>query len=491
VVPVAMAFFRLDSFAVGSFGDAHGPQVGRGGRFGVVIAIVAVGSVAGLGLSAQGRDLRGEDLHGADFAGAKLRGARLMDTNLRRANFRGADLRGANLTDATLTGADLRGTKLNKATLTNAVLDDAKLRDADLTGALLTGALVERADFTRADLTNATLDGLDLRGVPLRDATLDGTMLRDAHFGGADFTGARLDAVALDWAEVRGAIGLTDEQLAAALGVPVSELGRALKEHGLLELEQLGNVHAALRAACDGRSVSGAGTVPGASFHPMMVVEKGVSTGVGDGKWQPPALRFAELVACVDPEVKEEVEICRYVGTTTGQEASRTRLQHFRRVRVIHAATGATVADQTFQGPPPEPCPETTSVLTPIGTPVSVSDIENLLIPFLGQLPSDPPPPPTTMTLRVAPRSGLPGTAIRIAASRCSSDTVGTLVDSSGSTIAQGLTIDSDTVVLTVPSSTTPASYEVLVRCRSGSWPFQYGSGDTAFEVTKRKTAKR
>ena len=94
--------------------------------------------------------------------------------NLRRTNLEGAilyradlveaDLYRANLREADLVGADLRGASLKEASLTGANLFQANLTGANLRGANLTGADLVEADLRGASLTEANLTGADLRG---------------------------------------------------------------------------------------------------------------------------------------------------------------------------------------------------------------------------------------------------------------------------------------------------------------------------------------
>jgi uncharacterized protein YjbI with pentapeptide repeats len=118
-----------------------------------------------------------------------------------RASLRKADLVGAKLTMAILSEADLSGAHLFRAKLNKASLSGANLREAKLLAALLREATLRGAD----------LRGADLRGADLGEADLGGANLNKADLGRVNLEDAR----SLKETDLRGAIGLTKEQLAA------------------------------------------------------------------------------------------------------------------------------------------------------------------------------------------------------------------------------------------------------------------------------------
>jgi hypothetical protein len=227
--------------------------------------------------------------------------------------------------------------------------------------------------------------------VTFQDAEFEGTSLSSAELRGADFTGARFGMSVLEDAELIGATGLTDEMLAAALRVQTNELGRALRKQFVV-LEDDAAIDAALQPACGGTPIAGAGSSPGASFHPMVIFGIAPNFGTTTQAWRPSALRFVELVACVDPDEARDVERCSYVTPGGAPVGDMVRYQHSRRVRVVNAATGAVVRDETLQGPPPAPCPPTVSygffpTDAPIGDPVNDGTVVDVLAPLVGEAP--------------------------------------------------------------------------------------------------------
>jgi len=116
-----------------------------------------------------------------------------------------ADLKYVQMRNASLSGADLR-----KANLSHAYLSHANLSGANLRHATLCGAWLHHATLHHANLRDAVLNGAYLKW-----ANFDGAHLKRADLRGADFDdGAQIEgAVNLRGADLRGAKGLTKEQL--------------------------------------------------------------------------------------------------------------------------------------------------------------------------------------------------------------------------------------------------------------------------------------
>jgi Pentapeptide repeats (8 copies) len=335
----------------------------------------------------RGRDLSTADLSGVKLAGANLAGAKLGDAHLDHADLSGAKLGGADLAGANLSGAKLGGASLGKAKLGGADLGKADVTHADLSGADLARADLSGADLSDATLHNAVLDGATLSDTKFQRAALDHTSLNEVSLGGADVTDAKLTALGLDGATLVGITGASDDALASGLGVQPGELASTLNERDT-PLEDPDTIRQALEPACLGQPVAGAGTSkPGATFHPMEMF--GAQPPVGQ-RWDPPALRYAETVACVDDQTSSVVESCPYISVITGLPGPTvSRLQWAQHLRIINPATGAVIAEQTLQGPPPAPCPDTRQSTDPteIGIQVAAGDVVNVLSPHVGTAP--------------------------------------------------------------------------------------------------------
>ncbi|MGA8367554.1 MAG: pentapeptide repeat-containing protein [Candidatus Acidiferrales bacterium] len=176
-------------------------------------------------------DLRGADLGESNMRSAELDGARMFRANLDRAqldsaNLSRADLREANmsydslanaiLTDARLDGATLYGARLSSATLIRASLEKADLRDSHMEGANLDRADLEQAYLWSANLSGAQLENARLGSALLIEADLGGADLEGVQFPASVLTGATLNGANLDGADLRGAFGLTPNQVCSA-----------------------------------------------------------------------------------------------------------------------------------------------------------------------------------------------------------------------------------------------------------------------------------
>jgi len=208
-------------------------------------------------------------------------------------------------------------------------------------------------DLTQADLTGATLRGADLTGANLRGATLLGTDLREA-----DLTDTLLERAVLGRTDLTGATGLSDATLAVVLGTDETGLRWALSS-AAIRLEGRDAVLAAAGTVRTGGTIApappGGAAVPG--FHPIAAVNASGqpgdwSSGPGRQGWEPMAVRFTDLVACVGEEQEEPVEECAYIGGSPI-----TRYVFWRDVRVLAADTGAEIWAGRIEGAYPEQCP--------------------------------------------------------------------------------------------------------------------------------------
>jgi uncharacterized protein YjbI with pentapeptide repeats len=294
-------------------------------------------------------DLRAADLDGSTFSGAVFAGTNLNGLDLDGRDLSGLNLAGADLGSASLANANLQDANLQNAKMANAALDRAQLGGANLAGARLRGVLAQGADLVGADLTGANLEAADLGGATLNEATLTDVNL----------TGANLDGASLIRTE-----GLSDAQLADALGVGLEGLGPELSQRAI-RLQARADILKVLGPACRGQAVADAAEVaPGGR---RLLVLGGASGGASplsakpaELKWEPMAARFGQLVACVDQEEAITVEVCQYFVTGSGAPGPPTRrLRYERRVRVVEARTGTVLSDRTHQGSYPGSCPFT------------------------------------------------------------------------------------------------------------------------------------
>jgi hypothetical protein len=296
------------------------------------------------------------DLAGCDLNDEELAGLDLNSADLSEADRSGADLAGTNLASTNLRGANLAGARFDETVLINADLQGADLSNTDLTRTLL-----PPASLAGAVLDGANLQGVDLATVSLSDASARGATLTNATLAGADLSGVTLENASLDGTNLIGAKGLADEVLAQALGVGAEDLPRTLSEREI-RLEDRQQILNALGAACGGRGVSGTAPYPQGVFHPMVILDGNGQSGTETDRavdlgWEPMAVRFAQLVACVGEQEQTQIEHCPYQGE--GQFGSITRVQNHRQFKVVEASTGRTVLERELEGTMPKTCPFT------------------------------------------------------------------------------------------------------------------------------------
>lgn len=125
----------------------------------------------------------------------------LTKTNLNYINLKGSNLNSANISNSSLIETNLENSRLNQTNLENANLNHAILRGAYASGANLKDAYLIKTDFEGAFLIKTNF----------RNAYLMEANLRNSYLMGADFENASLYK-----ADLRGAKGLTIEQLSQA-----------------------------------------------------------------------------------------------------------------------------------------------------------------------------------------------------------------------------------------------------------------------------------
>lgn len=123
----------------------------------------------------------------------------LPRTNLNYVNLAGSNLNSSNVSQSTLIEANLENARLNQTNFENSNLNQAILKGAYASGAIFKDAFLIKAQFDGAFLIKANFN----------NAFLMEANLRNCYVMGADFENASLYK-----ADLRGAKGLTVEQLA-------------------------------------------------------------------------------------------------------------------------------------------------------------------------------------------------------------------------------------------------------------------------------------
>ncbi len=133
----------------------------------------------------------------------------LTRTNLNYVNLAGSNMNSANISNAFLIETNLENARMNQTNLENSNLNQARLN-----GAYASGANFRNSYLIKSDLENAFLIKADFRNAFLMEASLRNCYL----------TGANFENTSLYKADLRGAKGLTAEQLMKAKTLYLAQL---------------------------------------------------------------------------------------------------------------------------------------------------------------------------------------------------------------------------------------------------------------------------
>ncbi len=148
----------------------------------------------------------------------------LARTNLNYVNLKGSNMNSANFASSSLIETNLENTRLNQTNFEN-----ANLNQADLKGAYASGANFKDAFLIKAQFENAFLIKTNFKNAFLMEANLCGSYLM-----GTDFENASLYK-----ADLRGAKGLTLEQLAKAKTLYLAKFDDELLEQVKIAIPDL------------------------------------------------------------------------------------------------------------------------------------------------------------------------------------------------------------------------------------------------------------
>ncbi|MCA6073829.1 pentapeptide repeat-containing protein [Fulvivirga sedimenti] len=138
----------------------------------------------------------------------------LVNCYLTRTNLNYVNLAGSNMNSANISNAFLIETNLENARMNQTNLENSNLNQAQLNGAYASGANFRNSYLIKADLENAFLIKADFRNAFLMEASLKNCYL----------TGANFENASLYKADLRGAKGLTAEQLMKAKTLYLAQL---------------------------------------------------------------------------------------------------------------------------------------------------------------------------------------------------------------------------------------------------------------------------
>ncbi len=169
------------------------------------------------------RELGAVDFDGVDLSYARMNHAFLAGSRLRRANLEGATMTRVDLESVDASNSLFRSANLAGAHLEQSYLVDADFEAANLNGAYLSESTLHCANFSKARLFGAKLQGAfmdatNFSGADLRRASLVGAYAKRANFNATNFENANLTGAVFWGSNLSTAIGLTQEQLNAAVG---------------------------------------------------------------------------------------------------------------------------------------------------------------------------------------------------------------------------------------------------------------------------------
>lgn len=162
-------------------------------------------------LARSGEDMSGLNAEAVDLSGVNLREAKLRGSNFQKAILWKANLQDADLRDAIFVEAELEFANFQDTNLSAANFQTAKLDGIDLSRARLCLVDLSHASLKSADLKKANLENAKFVNTNLSQTDFEKANLREAIFDGAKFSNTHLS-----YANLKGAKGLTESQLAGA-----------------------------------------------------------------------------------------------------------------------------------------------------------------------------------------------------------------------------------------------------------------------------------
>lgn len=148
----------------------------------------------------------------------------LSRTNLNYVNLSGSNLNSANLSQSSMVEANLENTRMNQTNFENSNLNQANLKGSYASGANFKDAFLIKAQFENAFLIKSNFS----------NSYLMEANMRNCYLMGADFENASLYK-----ADLRGAKGLTIEQLSKAKTLYLAQFDDELLDQIKTELHEL------------------------------------------------------------------------------------------------------------------------------------------------------------------------------------------------------------------------------------------------------------
>ena len=148
----------------------------------------------------------------------------LAKTNLNYVNLQGSNINSANISNALLIESNLENTRLNQTNLENSNLNQVNLKSAYASG----------ANFKDSYLIKADLEGAFLIKTNFKNAFLMEANMKNCYVTGANFENASLYKT-----DLRGAKGLTVEQLSKAKTLYLAKFDKEIQEQVNVDTPEL------------------------------------------------------------------------------------------------------------------------------------------------------------------------------------------------------------------------------------------------------------
>jgi len=155
----------------------------------------------------------------------RLNRHKVFEINLANCHLQKTNLSYVNLTGSNLNSANISNCSLIEINLDNARLNQTNLENSNLNGSMLRGTYANGANFQDAYLIKAQMENAFLIKSNFKNA-----FLMEANLQGSYLMGAELDHASLYKADLRGAKGLTAEQLSKAKTLYMAELDPEIRE---------------------------------------------------------------------------------------------------------------------------------------------------------------------------------------------------------------------------------------------------------------------
>lgn len=163
------------------------------------------------------------DLNNCYLRNMDMRKYKFDGSNLWKSDLSFCDIRNVSMQNAYLEDVNLYSSNLSNSNLSRSVLWKADLRNSDLRSTFFQNSSMQDSKLNESDLENSDLENSDLKNSDMSECNLTGANLKDCNLKGTIFDGAFIKQ-----ANLRGAKGLTIDQLLKAETLYSTEMDEVL-----------------------------------------------------------------------------------------------------------------------------------------------------------------------------------------------------------------------------------------------------------------------